>query len=70
MLSKLFAWIVKVALDWALKILGQKVKEKKDQIQDDKKAEVINEENIKEYVEAKDRPDKIKAAEDLLNRRP
>jgi hypothetical protein len=67
-LEKALMWFVEAILNWLASRLitttTEIVKEKKEE----KQVEVINAENVEKYKKAKTRIERIKAAEDLLNR--
>ena len=68
MIEKALMWLVQAVLNWmalkAQKELTLIYVDKKDQ----KEFEKVNETNVEKYANAKDRLEKIKAAQNLLNR--
>ncbi len=63
MIDKIIAWLFARFLDWALEKVKREVDEAKQKHEQDK----VDERNAKAYEEAKERADKIRRANDLLN---
>lgn len=68
MLDKILMWVAQAVLNWmAAKAQTEVTKLYKD-AQDEKEFEETNKTNVEKYNAAKDRFEKVKAAQDLLNR--
>ena len=68
MIEKILLWIAQATLNWALARTQAKLINLYELVKDDKEFNEANKKNVEKYNAAKDRLDKIKAAENLLSR--
>lgn len=66
MIQLIVKYIIETLVNMLASFGAKKIEEKKEE----NKVEAANETNVQKYESAESRPDKIKAAEDLLNRTP
>jgi len=67
MLEKALMWLAQAVLTWMALKLQKEVTNLYDLAKDEKEFDETTKKNTEKYVNAKDRLDKIKAAQDLLN---
>jgi hypothetical protein len=67
MIEKILLWIAQATLNWALARTQAKLINLYELVKDDKEFDESNKKNVEKYNAAKDRLDKIKAAENLLS---
>jgi hypothetical protein len=68
MLNKILIWLLETILSWVVSRTTKEVTKIVNEQKEEKAVEVSNAENVVKYEKAKDRLERIKAAEDLLNR--
>lgn len=68
MIEKILMWITQATLSWVLAQGQKKLVNLYELAEDEKKFEESNKKAVEKYNAAKDRLEKIKAAQDLLNR--
>jgi hypothetical protein len=69
-LSAFASWLLGLLLDWLLRRATAAVGDAVRQLEEDKKRNETNAANLAAYQEAKDRADRIRAAQNLLNGTP
>lgn len=67
-LQYILGWLVEQILKFLLTSAGSAVQAAEVQAKEDADFNKVNDENVKQYEEAKTRLERIKAAKDLLNR--
>lgn len=67
MLDKILMWITQAVLNWMAAKVQKEVTKLYDLAKDEKEFEEKNKKNVEKYESAKDRFEKIKAAQDLLD---
>lgn len=68
MFNSILIWLVETILDYLMKQATGVINKELKQLSDDKKLKVINDANVKAYLESKDRSDRVQKALALLNR--
>jgi predicted nuclease with TOPRIM domain len=68
MLEKALMWLAQAVLNWMALKLQKKVVNLYELAKEEKEFEKTNTKNVEKYNAAKDRLEKIKAAQELLNR--